>query len=96
MLINSEKLISLKVETESGVYVGRVQSFDIDCDTQSVRSYRVKRSLFEGGMFTEEISVHHKQVELITEEKMVVVDNVVKYKVGDQKVVFVGTTQAEV
>ena len=96
MLINSEQLIGLKVETESGEYVGRVQSLDLDVDAQLVRSYHIKkRSLLEGGMFGEELIVHHKQVVAITSEKMVIVDNVVKYKEPVEKKVFVGT-RAEV
>ena len=95
MLINSEQLIGLKVETESAEYVGRVQSLDLDIESQSVRSYHIKRSLLEGGMFTDELMVHHKQVVSITSEKMVVVDNVVKYQEKVEKKVFVGT-QAEV
>ena len=95
MLINSEQLIGLKVETESVEYVGRVQSLDLDIESQSVRSYYIKRSLLEGGMFTDELIVHQKQVVSITSEKMVVVDNVVKYQEKVEKKVFVGT-QAEV
>lgn len=80
MFINSEKLIGLKSETQSGAYLGRVQSLDIDIDTQGIRSYRIKPTLLEGGIFSEGLIVHHKQVVSISEEKMVVIDNVVKYK----------------
>ena len=95
MLINTEQLIGLKVETESGDYVGRVQSFDLDVDAQCARTYHIKRSLLEGGMFSEELMVHHKQIVAITSEKMIVSDNVVKYKEREEKKIFVGT-QVEV
>lgn len=95
MLINSENLIGLKVETESGQYIGRIKSFDVDIDTHTVRTYYIKPSLLEGGVFTEELLVHHKQVVAITAEKMVVFDNVVKYKDNAEEKIVVGT-QAEV
>jgi len=94
MLINSEKLIGLRVETESGEYVGRVKSLDIDIDTQGVRTYHIKPKLLEGGVFANELLVHHKQVISITSDKIVVIDNVVKYADKQDKKVFVGT-QAE-
>jgi len=87
MLINSEKLIGLKVETQNGTYLGRVQSFNIDIDIQEVRSYNIKPTLLarllgrqEGGIFSDGFIIHHKQVVSISEEKMIVLDNVVKYK----------------
>jgi sporulation protein YlmC with PRC-barrel domain len=95
MLMNSQKLVGIKVETESGQYLGRVQSFDLDIDTQSVRYYHIKPNLLEGGMFSESLQVHQGQVVMITEETMVVVDNVVKYKETVPNKVFVGT-QAQV
>ena len=91
MLISSEKLIGIKVETENGQYVGRVQAFDIDIDTQGIRNYHIKPKFFEGGVFYEELIVHHRQVVSITEEKMVIVDNIVKYKDGFKEKVLVGT-----
>ena len=95
MLINSEKLIGLRAETQSGVPLGRVISVDIDIDTQGLRAYHIKPALLEGGLFKESLQVHHKQIVSITEEKMVVIDNVVKYKEEKKKKVFVGT-QAEI
>ena len=80
MLVSSQKLVGLRTETESGAYVGRVYSFDIEVDTQGVVAYYIKRSLLEGGPFTEELKVHHGQVVSISEEKMGIVDNVVMYK----------------
>ena len=91
MLINSQKLIGLRVETQSGQYIGRIQSFDIDADTQSARNYYIKRSLLEGGVFSGELKVHHRQVVDISQDKMKVLDNVVKYKEKAAKTIFVGT-----
>jgi sporulation protein YlmC with PRC-barrel domain len=91
MLINSQKLIGLRAETQSGQYIGRIQSFDIDIDTQSARNYYIKPSLLEGGVFSGELKVHHRQVVDISERKMVVLDNVVKYKEKASKRIFVGT-----
>ncbi len=88
MLINSEKLIGLKTETQSGAYVGKIRSFDIDIETQGVRTYLIKKPPFVPG-FSEGLIVHHKQVVSISEEKMVVLDNVVKYK--EESRVFAGT-----
>lgn len=92
MLINSEKLIGLKVETQNGTYLGRVQSFDIDIDTQGIRSYHIKPTVFESRLFfhSEGFIVHNKQVVSINEEKMVVLDNVVKYKEENKVLVGAG------
>lgn len=95
MLINSEQLIGLKVETKGGQYIGRVQSLDIDIEFQNIRHYHIKPSLLEGGIFSDELVIHHKQVITITEKKMVVVDNIVKYKTENNEQIFVGT-QAEI
>lgn len=89
MLINSEKLIGLKTETENGTYIGKIRSFDIDIETQSVRAYLIKKPPFIPG-FSEELAVHHKQVVSIKEEKMVVLDNVVKYKEENKVLVGAG------
>lgn len=78
MLINSADLIGLKVETESGKYLGRIQSCDLEVDTQSVRFYYIKPTLLEGGVFTDELKIHGRQVVAITADKMIVVDNVVR------------------
>ena len=87
MLINSQNLVGLKVETKSGQYIGRIQSFDIDIDTQGVRCYYVKpKLLLEGGVFSDELKVHQKQVIDINQERMVVMDNIVKYKEKKEKV----------
>lgn len=91
MLINSQKLIGLKAETESGQYLGRIQSLDIDIDNHGVRNYYIKPKLLEGGPFSSELKVHHRQVVDITLEKMTVVDAVVKYKEELEKTVFIGT-----
>jgi sporulation protein YlmC with PRC-barrel domain len=93
MLLNSHTLENLRVETESGTYLGRVQSFDFDVDSQAMRTYHIKPKILEGGTFKEELVVHHKQVVSITKEKMVVLDNVVKY--GEEKKVPVGNVKAE-
>ena len=93
MLLPSHKLENLRVETQSGTYLGRVQSFDFDVEDQAIRTYHIKPNLLEGGTFKEEHMVHHKQVVSITEEKMVVLDNVVKYE--DEESVPVGNAKIE-
>lgn len=91
MLINSQKLIGLKTETESGQYLGRIQSLDIDIDVHGVRNYYIRPKLLEGGLFSSEFKVHHRQVVDITEEKMIVADNTAKYREKPEKPVFIGT-----
>lgn len=80
MVINSQKLINIRVETESGEYIGKLKSFDIDVDTQSIKSYYVKPPVLRSGIFSDELLIHNAQVLDITNDKMVVVDNIVKYK----------------
>ncbi len=92
MLINSQKLIGLRVEAESGQYLGRIQSFDLDIDTQGVRNYYIRRGVLPLPFpLSNELKVHHRQVVDISDKKMVVLDNVVKYREKAAKRVFVGT-----
>lgn len=86
MLISSKHLYNLSVETESGEKLGQVAEFDLDIDSQKIWRYYIKPSLIRGGFLKESLIIHHRQVISITKDKMIVMDNVVKYQ--DKAMVF--------
>jgi sporulation protein YlmC with PRC-barrel domain len=81
MIINHKNLIGLPVETKNGLLLGKIKSFEIDSDTQTVLRYVVKsRSLISKLLSEEvrEIIVGRNQVISLDEEKMIVHDTLVK------------------
>lgn len=81
MIINSKDLAGLLVETKSGLVLGKIKSFEIDSETQSVLRYIVKsRNLISKLLSKEanELIISRNQVVSIKGEKMIVEDGVVK------------------
>lgn len=81
MFINYKNLIGLPVETKSGLLLGKIKSFEIDNETQTISQYVVKsRSLISKLLREEvgEIIIGRNQVLSIDGEKMVVEDILVK------------------
>lgn len=81
MRINSKDLLSLPVETKSGERLGKVASFEIDCETHLIVNYYV-RSL-KDLLFKDELIISPSQVISISKEKMIVEDAVIKDKIKD-------------
>ena len=78
MLISSEKLLNLPVQTQSGQDLGQVSSFDIDTDTQAILKYHVKSSNPITNIIKQkELLITSSQVIEITSEKMIVDDNLI-------------------
>jgi len=81
MRINCKNLIGLPVETKSGLLLGKIRSFEIDSETQNILSYTVKSRNLIGKLLSEkvgELIISRNQVVSVSEEKMVVEDNMVK------------------
>ena len=66
-----KKLINQKVETESGVILGRVSDCVWDCDLNRILQFRVKRSFFD----TSPLLIAESQIVRVEENKIVVSDN---------------------
>lgn len=80
MNLSSKDLINLPVYTQSDKYLGKVLSFEMDAETQSIIKYYVKAGNLAADLLGEskELIVFQNQVISLTEEKMVVEDLVGK------------------
>lgn len=81
MIINHKNLIGLPVETKNGLLLGKIKSFEIESDAQTVLRYVVKSRSLISKLLSEEVSeiiVGRNQVISIDEEKMIVHDTFVK------------------
>ena len=76
--LETKKLLKLPVETRSGARLGRVLGFDVDVDSQSIVRWRVQPNGLASRVLSHPLIVAREQVLSITEEKMVVDDNVEK------------------
>ena len=74
MLVSLKKLIGLPVFTQSGEKLGKVLNVNIEADSQVVREYLVRASIFNSRVFL----IKPIQVMEITDRKMVVEDAVLR------------------
>lgn len=79
-VFSSQKLIGLRVITESGENIGRVADCDIDADNQKISVYYVSPDRFFSGLFGDNLMIRPDQVVSISEEQMTVEDSAVKEK----------------
>ncbi|NQU77489.1 PRC-barrel domain-containing protein [Candidatus Falkowbacteria bacterium] len=76
MAILNENLIGLPVYTESGQHLGHISDFQIDDDTGKISKYHIKSSNPITNIIKQkELIIDPSQVIEITEEKMIVGDN---------------------
>ena len=80
MKIYSNNLTGLKVETESGRKLGKVESFNIETDSQSILEYKIKPFGLVKGLVARELIIPRGQVIDISENKMIVEDLIVEEK----------------
>lgn len=81
MIISHKNFIGLPVETKSGLVLGKIRSFEIESDTQTISQYVVKSRNLISKLLSEEVQeiiIGRNQVISIDEKKMVVDDNSVK------------------
>lgn len=85
MRIKSKQLLNLPVYTASQHFLGRVMDFEMDTSTHQITLYAVGSSSLVKKILgeREELLIHYEQVISLTEEKMIVHDNVLKEKVED-------------
>lgn len=68
------KILGLHVETQSGVALGKVHTILVDVSTHTITHYEVQKGIIPGRHST--FLIHTSSVLEITDEKMVVVDDV--------------------
>lgn len=81
MVLSNKNLIGLPVLTKSGLLLGKVKSFEVDGDTQTILNYNIKSKSLVGKLLSEkvdELIINRNQVISVSEEKMVVQDNAVR------------------
>ncbi|MFA5358281.1 MAG: PRC-barrel domain-containing protein [Patescibacteria group bacterium] len=79
MLINAKKIITLPVYTKSGQFLGEVTDIEIDSDGQMVINYFVGSAGVIKKLFVvDSLVVHRSQIVSISNEKIIVEDNVAK------------------
>lgn len=75
-ILSDNEIIGLPVYTQSGQFLGKVNSFDVELSSQKVIQYKVKHKGFLEGLFKDQLLINRSQVISLTSEKMVVDDNV--------------------
>ncbi len=88
MIINYQNLINLPVITKSGQLLGKISKIEIDTDTQSIINYFIKSTNIVKGLLEGELIINKNQVIVITQEKVIVEDNVYKKRVEDSLSLF--------
>lgn len=80
MRISSRQLKKIRVETQSGLYLGRVSGFELETDSGSIEKYLVSAKIGLAGIWGTDLIISRNQVVNFDSEKMIVEDNVVKIK----------------
>jgi uncharacterized protein YrrD len=93
MLIESEQLIGLNVETESSQNLGKVDGFVLETDGQTIFQYKVKPNGITH-MFAKELLVSRDQVISIQKDKMIV-DDILYEQAQAQEITKTKSPQAE-
>lgn len=73
MLVDWGKLKKLPVYTRSGLYLGKVNGFEMDAESHIIRAYFVRKNIIEPVL-----SISREQVISITAEKLTVEDAFVR------------------
>lgn len=76
MLINGKKLMNLPVYTQSGDRLGEVDDLELETEGQTIINYLVGSKGMIKGLFGNKLVIHRSEVISISEEKIVVDNNV--------------------
>ncbi|HDQ22882.1 MAG TPA: hypothetical protein ENN28_02795 [Candidatus Uhrbacteria bacterium] len=82
MKINKKQFKKVRVETQSGQYLGKLCDFAIETDTGILEKYYVKSSVPIASLFENKLLVDKSQIISFDSEKMVVEDGVIEKKAG--------------
>ena len=74
MVINFQKLLRLRVYTESGTKLGRVYDFELDVESHGIARYLVRPNFLSAKNFL----IQSSQVKEITGDRIVVYDAALK------------------
>jgi sporulation protein YlmC with PRC-barrel domain len=74
MILTAKELISLPVETKSGIAIGRVFDFEIEVDSGIVSKFYVKKGIIEDFLKKDHFIISRSQVISIDKNKMIVED----------------------
>ena len=77
-LLNESQLLKLPVYTRSGTRLGKLIGFEFEADSQVIVRYRVRPKGLSARILRSPLLISREQVLSISEEKMVVDDNVEK------------------
>ncbi|MCX6779309.1 MAG: PRC-barrel domain-containing protein [Candidatus Magasanikbacteria bacterium] len=75
MILPSSQIKNLPVFTKSEIKLGIIVDLELDTDSQSILRYVVQRGQILGRL-QEPLLIHRSQVLFLTNEKMIVEDNV--------------------
>ena len=85
MLISYKQMKKVKVETQSGIFLGYLSDFELETDTGIIEKYYVQSKNLISGLLAGKLLISKNQIISFDEEKMVVEDNLVKEKAGQKK-----------
>ncbi len=83
MFIDGENFTGLPVITKGGLLLGKIKSFEVDAENQTIERYVVKSRSLVGKLLGEPLGrliIGRNQVISIDQDKMVVEDGAVKEK----------------
>ncbi|MCX6740636.1 MAG: hypothetical protein NTZ49_05420 [Candidatus Parcubacteria bacterium] len=80
MRISSGQLKRIRVETQSGQYLGRVSGFELETDSGIIEKYEVKTRIGLAGIWDSGLIISRSQIIFLDKDKMIVEDNVIKIK----------------
>ncbi len=78
MLITGKKLKSVRVETQSGQFLGTVLGIELETDTGIIEKYYVKNKTLISGLFEDKLIINKSQIISLDDKKMIVEDGAVK------------------
>ncbi|XOU94247.1 MAG: PRC-barrel domain-containing protein [Candidatus Kerfeldbacteria bacterium] len=80
MILKKQDIINLPVYTESSQHLGKIVDFEFESDTQTILSYYIRSGHSIKELLSAELIINREQVILITNEKMIVEDNILVEK----------------
>ena len=80
MLINQKQLKQVRVETQSGQFLGYITDFELETDTGIIEKYYIKSNNLISGLWGGKLIINKSQIINFDENKMIVEDNVLKEK----------------
>ena len=101
MKISQKQFINLPVYTQSGERLGKVESFNIETDSQSILEYKIKPANIVAGFIKGDFVIPRGQIIEINNKKMVVEDlsiqtrKPIKNKQKDKQKVTAGAVMKE-